>query len=164
MDTDTGTKEVRLVRISEATMKSAIERAVKYRPLVTPTGERTYKVKSINHGGYHYVEFFQTEDGRFGTCSCPAGEHGNACYAMGAALIAHLGLAKMRATQRKAKPLEADKPKAAATVVDINAARLARAQHKARHKAVRFECDGIGRHDGCGIKCRFAQRLGGIDI
>jgi hypothetical protein len=80
-----------------ATLENAINKARTVKPRVHINRFGSYTVINKATGATYTVECMKREGKRFASCSCVAGERGQACYHVAAAVSAHLQLAQERA-------------------------------------------------------------------
>jgi hypothetical protein len=81
-----------------AKLKNAINKARSVKPRVHVNKFGSYAVTNKATGVTYTVECVKRQGRRFASCSCKAGERGQACYHIAAAVSAHLQLAAERAT------------------------------------------------------------------
>jgi len=74
-------------------MEKAINKARTVKPFVRVNRFGSYTVTNKQTGATYTVECMKREGKRFASCSCKAGERGNACYHVAAAVAAHIQLA-----------------------------------------------------------------------
>ncbi len=80
-----------------AKLENAINKARTVKPRVAINKFGSYTVTNKTTGATYTVECVKRDGKRFASCSCKAGERGNACYHVAAAVSAHLQLAAERA-------------------------------------------------------------------
>jgi hypothetical protein len=83
---------------SPAPLENAIAKARAVKPLVRVVKFGSYTVTNKTTGATYTVTCEKRDGRRFAGCTCKAGERGQACYHVAAALPAHLQLAHERAT------------------------------------------------------------------
>ena len=81
-----------------AKLENAINKARTVKPLVRVVKFGNYTVTNKQTGATYEVSCMKRDGKRFAGCTCKAGERGNACYHIAAAVSAHLQLAAERAT------------------------------------------------------------------
>jgi uncharacterized protein YjhX (UPF0386 family) len=81
-----------------AKLENAITKARTVKPLVRVARFGSYTVTNKATGATYTVECVKRDGKRFASCSCKAGERGQACYHIAAAVSAHIQLATERAT------------------------------------------------------------------
>ncbi len=81
-----------------ATLEKAITKARATKPRVHVHRFGSYTVTNKQTGATYTVECAKRDGKRFAACSCKAGERGQACYHVAAAVSAHIQLAAERAT------------------------------------------------------------------
>jgi hypothetical protein len=81
-----------------AKLENAINKARTVKPLVRVVKFGNYTVTNKQTGATYEVSCMKRDGKRFAGCTCIAGERGNACYHIAAAVSAHLQLAQERAT------------------------------------------------------------------
>jgi uncharacterized Zn finger protein len=81
-----------------AKLENAIAKARAVKPLVRVVKFGSYTVINKATGATYTVECVKRDGKRFASCTCKAGERGQACYHVAAAVSAHLQLAHERAT------------------------------------------------------------------
>ncbi len=82
---------------SAAKLENAINKARTVKPLVRVVKFGSYTVTNKITGATYTVECLKRDGKRFASCSCKAGERGQPCYHVAAAVSAHLQLAAERA-------------------------------------------------------------------
>jgi len=82
---------------SAAMIKNAITKARTVKPFVRIRRFGCYTVTNKQTGTTYTVECTKRDGKRFASCSCKAGERGQACYHVAAAAAAHVQLAADRA-------------------------------------------------------------------
>ncbi len=82
-----------------ATLTNAINKARTVKPLVRVERFGRYTVTNKATGATYAVECVKRDGKRFASCTCKAGERGNACYHVAAAVSAHIQLASERREQ-----------------------------------------------------------------
>ncbi len=88
-----------MIQLTTATkIQKAIDKARTVKPRVRINRFGSYIVTNKATGATYTVECLRRDGKRFASCSCQAGERGNACYHIAAAVSAHLQLAADRAT------------------------------------------------------------------
>jgi uncharacterized Zn finger protein len=88
-----------MIQLTTATkLEKAINKARTVKPRVRINRFGTYTVTNKATGATYTVECLKRDGKRFASCTCQAGERGNACYHIAAAVSAHLQLAFERAT------------------------------------------------------------------
>ena len=80
-----------------AKLENAINKARTVKPRVAINKFGSYTVTNKTTGATYTVECQKREGKRFASCTCKAGERGNACYHVAAAVSAHMQLAAERA-------------------------------------------------------------------
>lgn len=80
-----------------AKLENAINKARTVKPRVRVEHFGRYTVTNKTTGATYTVECQKRDGKRFASCSCKAGERGQACYHLAAAVSAHLQLAAERA-------------------------------------------------------------------
>jgi uncharacterized protein YjhX (UPF0386 family) len=80
-----------------AKLENAIDKARTVKPLVRVARFGSYIVTNKTTGATYTVECVKRDGKRFAGCTCKAGERGQACYHVAAAVSAHLQLAAERA-------------------------------------------------------------------
>ena len=78
-------------------LENAINKARTVKPRVAINKFGSYTVTNKATGATYTVECVKRDGKRFASCTCKAGERGNACYHVAAAVSAHLQLAAERA-------------------------------------------------------------------
>ncbi len=86
---------IRLTSISK--LENAINKARVCKPLVRVIKFGSYTATNKTTGVTYIVECEKRDGKRFASCTCKAGERGQACYHVAAAVAAHLQLAAERA-------------------------------------------------------------------
>ena len=81
-----------------AKIENAINKARTVKPRVRVNQFGSYIVSNKATGASYTVECAKRDGKRFAHCTCKAGERGQACYHIAAAVSAHLQLAAERAT------------------------------------------------------------------
>ncbi len=81
-----------------AQLENASNKARTVKPRVRVNKFGLYTVTNKATGATYTVECAKRNGKRFAHCTCKAGERGNACYHIAAAVSAHLQLAAERAT------------------------------------------------------------------
>ncbi len=81
-----------------AKLENAINKARTVKPRVRINRFGSYIVTNKATGATYTVECDKRNGKRFAACSCKAGERGQACYHIAAAVSAHLQLAAERAS------------------------------------------------------------------
>ncbi len=81
-----------------AKLENAINKARTVKPRVRVNKSGSYIVTNKATGATYTVECAKRGGKRFAHCTCKAGERGQACYHIAAAVSAHLQLAAERAT------------------------------------------------------------------
>ncbi len=81
-----------------AKLENAINKARTVKPRVRINRFGSYSVTNKATGATYIVECAKRDGKRFAHCTCKAGERGQACYHIAAAVSAHLQLAAERAT------------------------------------------------------------------
>ncbi len=79
-------------------LENAINKARTVKPRVRVNKFGSYTVTNKATGTIYTVECAKRDGKRFASCTCKAGERGQACYHVAAAVSAHLQLAVERAT------------------------------------------------------------------
>lgn len=79
-------------------LTNAIIKARTVKPFVKVDCFGSYTVINKQTGARYSVQCLKRDGKRFAACSCKAGERGNACYHVAAAVSAHIVLAAERAT------------------------------------------------------------------
>ncbi len=79
-------------------LENAINKARTVKPRVAINKFGSYTVTNKQTGATYEVSCMKRDGKRFAGCTCKAGERGNACYHIAAAVSAHLQLAFERAT------------------------------------------------------------------
>ncbi len=79
-------------------LQNAINKARTVKPRVRVNQFGSYIVSNKETGASYTVECTKRDGKRFAHCTCKAGERGNACYHIAAAVSAHLQLAAERTT------------------------------------------------------------------
>ncbi len=88
-----------MIQLTTATkLEKAISKARTVKPRVRVNQFGNYTVENKQTGARYTVECGKRDGKRFAHCTCKAGERGNACYHIAAAVSAHLQLAAERAT------------------------------------------------------------------
>jgi hypothetical protein len=82
---------------SAATLQNAITKARTVKPRVHVNRFGSYAVTNKQTGATYTVECMKRDGKRFAHCTCKAGERGQGCYHLVAAVSAHLQLAQERA-------------------------------------------------------------------
>jgi uncharacterized Zn finger protein len=82
---------------STATLEKAINKARTVKPLVRIVKFGAYTVTNKATGATYTVECMKRDNKRFAHCTCKAGERGQGCYHIAAAVSAHIQLATERA-------------------------------------------------------------------
>jgi hypothetical protein len=80
-----------------AKLTNAINKARTVKPLVRVVKFGIYTVTNKATGATYNVECIKHDGRRFASCTCKAGERGQACYHIAAAVSAHLQIAVERA-------------------------------------------------------------------
>jgi uncharacterized protein YjhX (UPF0386 family) len=80
-----------------AKLENAINKARTVKPLVRVAKFGHYTVTNKTTGATYEVTCEKRDGKRFASCTCKAGERGQACYHVAAAVSAHLQLAAERA-------------------------------------------------------------------
>ena len=78
-------------------LQKAISKARTVKPFVRVNTFGSYTVTNKQTGATYTVECSKRDGRRFASCSCKAGERGQACYHVAAAASAHIQLAAERA-------------------------------------------------------------------
>ncbi len=87
-----------MIQLTSAdTLTNAINKARTVKPRVRINHFGSYTVTNKQTGATYTVSCTKREGKRFALCSCKAGERGNACYHVAAAVAAHMQLAAERA-------------------------------------------------------------------
>ena len=82
---------------SAATLENAITKARTVKPRVHINRFGSYSVTNKQTGATYTVECTKRDNKRFAHCTCKAGERGQGCYHIAAAVSAHIQLATERA-------------------------------------------------------------------
>jgi uncharacterized Zn finger protein len=80
-----------------ATLENAITKARTVKPRVHVNRFGSYTVTNKATGATYTVECMKRDNKRFAHCTCKAGERGQGCYHIAAAVSAHIQLATERA-------------------------------------------------------------------
>ncbi len=80
-----------------AKLENAINKARTVKPRVAINKFGSYTVTNKTTGATYTVECVKRDGKRFASCTCKAGERGQACYHVAAAVSAHMQLAAERA-------------------------------------------------------------------
>ncbi len=80
-------------------LTNAINKARTVKPLVRVNAFGSYTVTNKATGATYAVECVKRDGSRFASCTCKAGERGQACYHIAAAVSAHIQLASERQAQ-----------------------------------------------------------------
>jgi hypothetical protein len=80
-----------------ATLENAINKARTVKPRVRINRFGSYAVTNKATGATYTVECMKRDNKRFAHCTCKAGERGQGCYHVAAAVSAHIQLATERA-------------------------------------------------------------------
>ncbi len=81
-----------------AKLENAITKARTVKPRVRVNCFGSYTVTNKTTGATYSVECLKQDGKRFAHCSCKAGQRGQACYHVAAAVAAHIQLAAERAS------------------------------------------------------------------
>jgi hypothetical protein len=76
-----------------AKLENAINKARRVKPFVRVNRFGSYTVTNKQTGATYTVTCEKRDGKRFASCSCNAGERGNACYHVAAAVSAHIQIA-----------------------------------------------------------------------
>ena len=87
-----------MIQLQSATqLTNAITKAHTVKPRVRINRFGSYSVTNKATGATYTVECAKRDSKRFASCTCTAGQRGNACYHVAAAVAAHIQLAAERA-------------------------------------------------------------------
>jgi hypothetical protein len=85
-----------MIKLSQATLARAINRAKSLHPTVRFIAERHFTVVSPVSGNQYEVKFDVIDREKFGSCTCKAGQRGTACYHIASAASVNIGVQSMR--------------------------------------------------------------------